>query len=296
MSSESADRSPSEAFPAIPKIVQQRRADTKHRPFRPSPLSGKRETPAPQQLFSPLSLATSSSNNIEEDLKRFHGNEENSLSALSPSYKESSNKDVSSSSEPNSPLKGLTVTAEAKVVESKSDASKTSKSDYSSSEESRQHAEVVFSENKEIEKLKSILDAKMEELSGVEKRLLETEQNAARLLTVLRSKYEKELPGMKANLDQHKQVLFKIMDEMDSIVKITMNRRDEIIEQETDQVVERVSQETERLLQMIDEDISSKEAQESASQGGIRSLVGISMLIVAVSSVLALLLIVSFQE
>ena len=105
----------------------------------------------------------------------------------------------------------------------------------------------------DIAALSRAVDVRMAELNKIEKRLLETEQNAKKLLDVLNSKFNVEFneTGRQQLKDLRKKV-FNRMDEMNAILTRTKELRDRAIETETTSLVEKHVVEAEDLLRRIE--------------------------------------------
>lgn len=150
-------------------------------------------------------------------------------------------------------------------------------------------------ENDHISRLHAQLDAKMAALIGVEKKLLETEQNAKRLLSVLRTKFEDDIPSKRKALKDTEKQLRALMDKMDVIAARSVQFRDQEVDRQTTELVSKYLAQAETLLESMELAVERMQAKERSSRRAIvRTLIvsAISVLIAFVALIVTVLVIV----
>jgi hypothetical protein len=286
-------RQPSEAFPLIPKGIHNRKSDAKHRPFRPSPLSGNKPT-------SPPSSSSSGGRNTNSNNTFFVENtvDDNSAgvveSASTPtegntySQYDTEETKMSSTDEENVTAKPPT----SSLIK----LSSTSGNESSSSADESKRQLQQQKKNDEISKLSSRLDSRLDELSALERRLLDTENNVKRLIGVLRGQFMEKFPKMIEEMEDNRQKLYAIMNVMDQIAATTIEKRDIVIEEQTTLTVRRSVEKAEELLGLIEQAIHDQQVSRSKSKARmIRSLI-VTFILVLIVMLLVLILFVVFTD
>lgn len=203
-----------ETFPAIPKSLHQRKADGQHRPFRPSPLSGKTSRPS-----SPTSVledkqgeATINDRVASDDLLKSNGDDqsrdmEQVLASVIPfPNKGSSESEGEGTMQPDLP-------GQDKEESAPKDA---------------------------IAELETKLNRKIKELEEVENSLKKTEANVSRFLEAVRTRLEREYPSSSMQMATLKTDLLKITQALEENTIVLVSERDALIARETSSMIERL--------------------------------------------------------
>jgi hypothetical protein len=266
-----AARPPSEANPTVPKAVlnkSQRKGDPLHRPFRPSPLSGKspsransaEEARADGAFFPPAGKSEDEA--ASDPTSPSQSQNEGFTTPPGPDGIKSSSDESSGSKALRSPGPGaFKLSADESEEDGKARQPSSGQVQFGSmrlsSEESEEEKKQSKSESEdgyddEISRLNRMLDARMNELAGVEKKLLDTESKAARLLEVISNQMGTTFAEQLQEAHELRMQVFSHLEEMDGLLARTTRARDHAVDQQTREMVERHVNEVELILQHIE--------------------------------------------